>query len=73
MYKQVITVYPSSGIAMQGGAPMGQAPMQLSGDDALGAARAASASRAIPNVVSLVPNPFALGRQRPGPQGLPFR
>ena len=65
---------------MQGGVPLqqgqaGQAPMQVTGEDALRAARAASGAR-VPTLSSppmVTPNPFALGGTRLAPQGHPFR
>ena len=70
---------PFPGIAMQGGQPLPSqqrlAPMQVTGEEALRAARAASGARVPTQSSSPVTdqNPFAMGGTRLGPPGHPFR
>ena len=70
---------PFPGIPMHGGAPLqqqGQQPMQVSGEDALRAARTATSSARqppdLPSQPLMAANPFSLGGTRRGPQGLLF-
>ena len=53
----------------------GQAPMQVTGEDALRRARAASGARVqmMSSPPMITPNPFALGGTRLASQGPPFR
>ena len=70
---------PFPGIPMHGGAPVqqqGQQPMQVSGEDALRAARTATSSARQPlsSQPLMAANPFSLGgTTRRGPEGLPIR